>query len=152
MDAKKEIEELNDLIALDHDAVSAYESAINGIAEEPIRAELRQFQEDHRRHIRELSQVVRNLGGKPRERTDVKGFFIKGFTAISSAMGTEPALKAMESNEKLTTRSYAHARDADFGPEAKPLIARAYDDERRHLSWIEQALQNRIWETGAAHP
>jgi uncharacterized protein (TIGR02284 family) len=152
MDTKKEIEALNELIGLDYDAVSAYESAIKGIHEEPIRAQLRQFQDDHRRHITELSAAVRTFGGKPRESTDVKGFFIKSFTAITSSMGTEAALMAMRGNEKLTTKNYSEARNKDFSAAVKPILERGWQDETRHLSWIEQAIQGRIWESGTAHP
>jgi hypothetical protein len=36
--------------------------------------------------------------GISREKPDVKGFVLKGFTAITSMMGTEPALKAVQGN------------------------------------------------------
>ena len=45
----------------------------------------------------------------PREMPDRKGFVIKGFTAVTSMMGDEAALKAMQSNEDLTTSTYAKA-------------------------------------------
>ncbi|HSP78238.1 MAG TPA: DUF2383 domain-containing protein, partial [Myxococcaceae bacterium] len=58
MNQKKMVEKLNDLIALDYDAVGAYEAAINRMDVEFLRMRLREFQQDHERHIRELSQAV----------------------------------------------------------------------------------------------
>jgi uncharacterized protein (TIGR02284 family) len=152
METKELEKELNSLIHLDHDAVSAYESAIGRIDNEPIKQQLRSFQEDHKRHIRDLSNALKSAGGKPNDRSDVKGVFIKGFTAVTSMMGTEAALRAMQGNEKLTTSTYARAREKDFGPSIKTIIDRNYEDERRHLAYIENTLRTRPWESASAHP
>jgi len=152
MDPSQMIEKLNELIALDHDAVGAYEAAIDRIDVESIRAQLRQFQDDHRRHIYDLSAQVKRLGGVPRERPDAKGFILKGFTAITSMMGTEAALRAMQGNEKLTNTSYANALRENWPADLRTVIEQNYRDEQRHLAYVEDALRNRIWEQGTAHP
>ena len=152
MNPSQQIEKLNDLIQLDYDAVGAYEAAIDRIDVESIRSSLREFQNDHRRHIQELSAQVRSLGGTPKERPDMKGFVLKGFTAITSMMGNEAALRAMQGNEKLTNTSYANALRESWSEPVRQLLERNYHDEQRHLAYIEDALRNRIWETGAIHP
>ena len=152
MNQSQIIEKLNHLIQLDHDAVGAYEAAIDRIDVESIRAQLRQFQNDHRRHITDLSAVVVRLGGTPKERPDVKGFVLKGFTAVTSMMGNEAALRAMQGNEKLTNSSYSSALRENWPPDIRSLVEQNYRDEQRHLAYIEDGLRNRIWEQGAAHP
>jgi uncharacterized protein (TIGR02284 family) len=152
MDKNKMIERLNDLIALDHDAVGAYEAAIDRMDVDFLRTRLREFQEDHRRHIRDLSQAVQQLGGKPREKPDVKGFILKGFTAVTSMMGTEAALQAMRGNENLTNRTYKNALNEEWSDDIRMIIERNYRDEQRHLAFIEDALRNRVWEQAAQHP
>jgi uncharacterized protein (TIGR02284 family) len=152
-DINKMIERLNDLIALDHDAVGAYEAAIERIDVTMLRTRLSEFQDDHRRHIRDLSDVVRRLGGQPRQRPDIKGFILKGFTAITSSMGNEAALKAMRGNEKLTNSTYQNALKETWPDDIRAIIERNYGDERRHLAFIEDALRTRSWEAEAAqHP
>lgn len=151
MDPSQIIDKLNELIRLDHDAVGAYDAAIHRLDVESIRARLREFQDDHRRHIAELSALVRNHGGVPVERPDAKGFILKGFTAITSMMGNEAALRAMQGNEKLTNTSYGNALRENWPPEFRDVIERNYRDEQRHLAYIEDALRNRIWEQGGAH-
>jgi uncharacterized protein (TIGR02284 family) len=152
MDMKRMIERLNDLIALDIDAVGAYEAAINRIDVEFLRMNLRQFQQDHEQHIRDLSQMVKTLGGTPRQKPDAKGFILKGFTAVTSMMGTEAALQAMRGNENLTNRTYRNALKEEWGSEARTIIERNYMDEQRHLAFIEDMLRNRPWEQTPAQP
>jgi uncharacterized protein (TIGR02284 family) len=151
MDQKKMVKKLNELIALDHDAVGAYEAAIERIDVEFLRMRLREFQQDHERHIQQLSQAVRRLGGTPRERPDAKGFLLKGFTAVTSMMGNEAALQAMRGNEVLTNRTYRSALEEEWSEDLRSLIERNYQDEQHHLSFIEEALRDRSWEQ-AAHP
>jgi uncharacterized protein (TIGR02284 family) len=152
MDLNRMIERLNELIALDYDAVGAYAAAIHRIDVESLRMRLREFQQDHERHIRELSEVVTRLGGTPRTTPDAKGFILKGFTAVTSMMGNEAALQAMRGNETLTHRTYRMALDEDWSDEARALIERNFSDEQRHLAFIEDALRHRIWEQTTVQP
>lgn len=143
---KKLISHLNDLITLDHDAVGAYKASINRIDVPFLKERLREFQSDHVRHIQTLSDVVRRYGGTPKERPDMKGFMLKGFTAVTSAMGNEAALRAMQGNEMLTNRMYKKALDEQWPEDIRAIIASNYADEQRHLAFIENALKSRSWE------
>ncbi|HEX8439388.1 ferritin-like domain-containing protein [Archangium sp.] len=152
MDLNRMIQRLNDLIALDYDAVGAYEAAITRVDVESLRMSLRAFQQDHVRHIQDLSRVVTMLGGTPTQKPDLKGFLLKGFTAVTSMMGNEAALQAMRGNEVLTNRTYQMALSEDWSDEARRIIERNFSDEQRHLAFIEGALRNRIWEQTPVQP
>ncbi|MDB4965938.1 MAG: hypothetical protein JWN44_1627 [Myxococcales bacterium] len=145
---EKIIEELNELIRFDFDAVGAYNSAINDIKEVVVRDPLTQFRGDHERHITELSQIVTRLGGKPVDAPGLKGVIRKTMTKVAGLGGTELTLKAMRSNEEVLNKTYAHHLTLDFPDDVKEVIRRNYGDEQRHLAWVEQSLQNRIWESG----
>jgi uncharacterized protein (TIGR02284 family) len=139
---------LNDLIQLDIDAVHAYGQAIDNIDDASVRARLQEFQNDHERHVTELTQSVREHGGTPVEhKRDFKGFLIEGMTAIRSATGTKGALKAMKTNELLTNRSYDKALAEDLAPRVRDLVMRNRDDERRHLQFIESVLSGKTKDT-----
>jgi uncharacterized protein (TIGR02284 family) len=145
---EKVISILNDLIQLDIDAVHGYGQAIDNIEDTVVRGRLLEFQNDHERHIRELSQVVRDQGGTPIEhKRDFKGFLIEGMTAIRSATGTKGALKAMKTNELLTNRKYDKALEEALPPRARDLVLRNRDDERRHLQYIESCLAGKSVDT-----
>jgi uncharacterized protein (TIGR02284 family) len=137
---------LNDLIMLDYDAIKAYQSAIDRIEVPSIKAELESFRKDHERHVQNLSHEVRKLGGTPAQRRDLKGPFIQGFTAIMAMMGVEEALRAMKTNEQLTTRSYANALKEVLPEDCRIVVEANYKDEQRHLAYVENALRNHIWE------
>ena len=137
---------LQDLLHLDMDAIKAYDQAIKACEHENVSSQLRLFRSDHERHVRNLSQELTKLGEKPDARTDVKGFFIEKFTAITS-IGTRSALMSMMGNETLTNARYKSALDLQDIPEsAKSVIRSNYADEQRHLEWIRNALDQKIWE------
>lgn len=149
----KMIEELGELIRYDYDAIGAYTSAIDDIHELAIRDPLIQFRGDHERHVENLSAIVRRLGGSPPEAPGVKGFIRKTMTKVAGLGGTEMTLKAMRSNEEVLNKTYAHHLSLDFPDDIKEVIRQNYGDEQRHLAWVEQALQTRLWESGVgAHP
>lgn len=139
-DMTKMIDSLNDLIALDYDAVNAYESAIARINDASVQTRLREFKGDHEQHIRDLSGYVASYGKEPRRRPDTKGFFIQAFTAITSMMGDKAALTAMKSNEELTNRTYDKALEHEWPGPVRRILEKNRDDERRHLSFIEEQL------------
>lgn len=148
--SEKLLGKLNELLMLDHDAVESYEQAIKRMDSEFCRTKLREFQGDHRRHIVDLRDCIVRFGGKPQDHGDIKGFFIKGMTAIQSMAGDEMALKAMHTNEKLTNAKYGDAvKDQSMPDDVRAIVEKNRDDEVRHLDWINQALSQRFWERPA---
>ncbi len=131
---------LINLAQLDIDAVHAYEQAISNIDDATIATSLKTFQEDHKRHITSLSVEIKRLGETPPEDKDIKGFLISGFTAVRSLTGTEGALKAMKTNEELTTKTYHNALEEGLPSSIRELIERNYSDEQRHLAYIKKTL------------
>ncbi|MDD5203957.1 MAG: DUF2383 domain-containing protein [Desulfobacterales bacterium] len=147
MEYEEITKKLNSLIQLDIDAIHAYEQAMKNINEVFIRDQLAEFRNDHHRHFRELSAVVQGMGGSPPDYSpDFKGFLIQGFTAMRSVTGTEGALKAMESNEKLTNKTYEEASSWDLPLDAISLVRSNFDDEKLHIRYIQTSLRDRIWE------
>src|SRR5215475_8737245 len=95
----KLIEELSDLIRFDHDAIGAYDEAIEKIDQTEIRTQLQQFRADHERHVVELSAIVRQHGGSPPVKPGARGIIRKTMTKIAGLMGVEATMQAMRSNE-----------------------------------------------------
>jgi len=138
------IEILIDLAQLDIDAVEAYHQALERIDNKPIFDEINKFKNDHVRHIEELSALITKFGGAPPEKSkDIKGYLIEGFTALRSITGTEGALNAMETNEKVTNAKYKEAieKNLNYPAEIMEVLQRNYSDERHHLSYIQDQLE-----------
>lgn len=148
----KIIEELNDLIRFDHDAIGAYDEAIDKCDEMVVKDQLTIFRGDHLRHVTDLSAVVRRLGGNPPESPGLRGLVRKTMTMMAGLVGTEACLKAMESNEQVLNKQYASRATAAFPQDILELISRNYADEQRHLAWVQMALRTRLWEQAPAQP
>jgi uncharacterized protein (TIGR02284 family) len=147
MTQQEPVSHLITLAQLDIDAARAYAQAIDNIDIPSIRDRLDDFRQDHERHVSELSEVIRWMGGEPPERTpDVKGYFIEGYTAIRAMMGIAGALRAMKTNEMMANAIYERALALDLAPEVRGLIERNREDERRHLAYIESVLEDRAWQ------
>lgn len=148
MDTDKVISELRSLIQLDIDAAHAYRQAIPEIESDEIQNQLGKFLDDHERHVVELGDALRGLGAEaPEYSRSFKGFLISGFTAIRAAMGIESALKAMRTNEKITNKMYSESAKMDFPPAIKELVLRNFEDEKRHLTYVEETLAAKAWKT-----
>ena len=144
MDNKEIAKRLSSLAQLDIDAVHAYKEAIERVEDPQVRENLVRYREDHERHVSELSAEISRLGETPPEfSVDFKGFFIQGFTSLRSMTGTEGALNAMHTNEKLTNKNYSEASIWNLRTNIQAIINLAYEDEKRHLQYIEMELDKK---------
>lgn len=146
MNTEDIIKELSDLVQLDIDAFHAYSQALKNIYHQAISDQIKSFQADHMEHVNNLSREITRMGGQPPEFSqDFKGYLIEGFTSLRSVTGTEGALKAMKTNETLTNKTYESAVKKEFTPEIKTILEKNYDDEKRHLKYIEDAINTEAW-------
>jgi uncharacterized protein (TIGR02284 family) len=148
----KIIEECNDLIRFDYDAIGAYNEAIDAIDDPSIKSPLIEFRSDHERHVLDLSSIVRRLGGEPASRPGARGVVRKTLTKVAGLVGPEATLRAMKSNEEMLNKQYGNRSKLDFPADVLAIVTRNYQDEQRHLRWVEEALKNRLWEQRPAHP
>ncbi len=137
------VDELNKLIQLDFDASKTYEQALEHTEDdEQVREDLTAFRLDHLRHISDLQNVIRGLGGEPKDPgRDVKGVLLEGMTKLRSVTGLKGALKAMRMNEQLTNKTYDKAIEMALPVDARAIIDANLADERRHLATIDAHLE-----------
>src|SRR5690606_1429347 len=103
---------------------------------------LKEFKEDHSRHIRELSELLRNHGEEPPTSSSAKKWLTKGKVIIANLVGDITILRAMLSNEEDTNTAYDRIdQRADKWPDATSIIQRGRDDEHNHKSWLESTLE-----------
>lgn len=150
MENREIVKELKSLCQLDIDAVHAYNQALDKIDLADVKLQIERFRGDHERHITDLSELIRTFNEEPPAFSrDFKGFILDAFTKIRSISGTEGALKALKSGEDITNRRYGDARNMDFPPRIREIIEANYRDEQRHLNYVQQAINDRIWEEAA---
>lgn len=132
---------LNDLLQLEQDALPAYGLAIAGLREQRYRDELGAFREDHRRHVRELTRLIRDRGGLPLLLPHLPTGLLKlALQAAGLPGGDRAIVLAFRANEWQSQAKYARIAEEVADPEAAEVLRRAAADEARHYAWAVATL------------
>jgi rubrerythrin len=122
--------------------VHAYTLALTLISDAARHQVLSGFREDHERHVRELSALVRAHGGIPIHLPHIPtGPFKLAMQATGAVAGDTGVLLAFKTNEGQVRDKYRRALDETWPPDAQPVIARAAHDEDLHYEWVTQELE-----------
>jgi rubrerythrin len=135
---------LNDLLQLDHDAIGAYEIAMNKLKDRDQAAQIAGFLRDHERHIRELNEVIAELGGTPKNQPHATGPFKLALQSLGALAGDRGVLMAFRTNELQVRAKYdTYAAKANHWPtHIKRIIDGAALDEERHYRWVSDVMKS----------
>lgn len=133
---------LNDLLQLDHDAIGAYEIAMEKLEDRDAASQIAGYLRDHERHVRDLNELIQSLGGVPKNEPHATGPFKEALQSIGALAGDKGILMAWRTNElQVRTKYDAYASAANAWPhEAKLVVDRNALDEERHYQWVTEAL------------
>jgi ElaB/YqjD/DUF883 family membrane-anchored ribosome-binding protein len=137
------IKGLNDLLQLDHDAIGAYDIAIEKLEDRDHASQISGFKLDHERHIRDLNQLIAELGGTPVNEphgTAPLKMAMQKAGALGGDRGTLIAWRANELQVRTKYDSYA-SRAMTWPSNVKRFIDEAALDEERHYHWVANVLQ-----------
>ena len=136
------LEGLNDLLQLDHDAVGAYEIAMEKLRDRDHADQIAGFRRDHERHIRELNELIAELGGTPMNQPHATGPFKLALQSLGGLAGDRGTLMAFRTNELSVRAKYdAYAAKANAWPtHIKRIIDGCALDEERHYRWVSDVL------------
>lgn len=130
---------VTDLISLEHDAIAAYDSAIEKLSDPALSSQVALFRDDHKQHLEVLNEMARELSIDVPTSGDMKEWLTTGKIALANLAGDSAILKAMKTNEDDTVTAYERAsHHADAIPRSKLFFAKALEDELRHRSWMER--------------
>lgn len=134
---------LNDLLQLDHDAVGAYDIAIEKLDDRDHADQIAGFRRDHERHIRELNTLIAELGGTPKNEPHATGPFKEALQSLGGLAGDKGVLMAWRTNElQVRTKYDSYASKAMFWPDnVKRIVDQNALDEERHYRWVADVLQ-----------
>lgn len=136
------LEGLNDLLQLDHDAVGAYQIAMEKLHDRDHADQIAGFRRDHERHIRELNELIAELGGTPKNHPHATGPFKLALQSLGGLAGDKGVLMAFRTNELAVRSKYdAYASKANHWPTSiKRVIDACALDEERHFRWVSDVL------------
>ncbi|MGV8083702.1 MAG: ferritin-like domain-containing protein [Coriobacteriia bacterium] len=140
------VRKLESLAQLDIDAVHVYTQALEHVTDAEVREAFVRFQGEHQYHAEQLGDAIERLGGeRPEMKIDLMGRMADWVTALRSMSGTSGALHAMKTAERYHNNRYGDAQS--WGLEDAGLattLRRFYDDEKRHLAFVEQRLSGYV--------
>ena len=135
------LELLRRLVRLDLEAVAAFRDAARHVRERRVRERLEAFRVEHEAHVQALEGLLRQAGGDPPRRSGARRVLNKGRVLLADLVGDEAVLRQLQDVALTANEEYEDAlRHHDLG-DAEPLLRRFREEERRHLAWIEQRLQ-----------
>jgi Domain of unknown function (DUF2383). len=146
------LEGLNDLLQLDHDAIGAYEVAIEKLEDRSHASQIRGFKRDHERHIESLNQTILSMGGVPKNEPHGTGPLKEAIQGLSAVAGDRGLLMAWRTNEhQVRTKYDRYASKANAWPsDVKRLIDENALDEERHYHWVTEVLEPMGGDRGSA--
>lgn len=152
-DIAEVVEGLNDLLQLDHDAMGAYEVAIEHLADRDHAAMIEGFRTDHERHIRSLNELIIRFGGEPKNEPHATAPLKKAIQRIAATGGDQAILTAWRANELQVRAKYdRYAQKAIQWPrDAKRLVDENALDEERHYDWVVDRMGSGGGEVGTAN-
>jgi rubrerythrin len=136
------LEGLNDLLQLDHDAIGAYQIAMEKLHDRDHADQIAGFRRDHERHIRELNELIAELGGTPKNHPHATGPFKLALQSLGGLAGDKGVLMAFRTNELAVRTKYdSYASKANHWPtNIKRIIDGCALDEERHFRWVSDVL------------
>jgi rubrerythrin len=136
------LEGLNDLLQLDHDAIGAYQIAMEKLHDRDQADQIAGFRRDHERHIRELNELIAELGGTPKNHPHATGPFKLALQSLGGLAGDKGVLMAFRTNELAVRSKYdSYASRANHWPtHIKRVIDACALDEERHFRWVSDLL------------
>lgn len=133
---------LRALVALDFDAIAAYELALAHLTSTTLQKPLRQFRSEHERHVRELSQLLLTYQEKIIKPSEVSQWLIQGPMVISGPISDQVLLEALLNLEAATNAAYHEILSRlDRWPAAESTLVDSYLDEVYHQYWLEETCQ-----------
>ncbi len=133
---------LKDLIALEYDAYEAYQMAIDKIESKLYKDKLTEFQIDHDRHIKDLSQILANYNDGSVKAPDIKQWLAKMMISIGNLLTSDRGiLRVMSYIESDTNTAYARYTNYEGIEESvTKTLQQNLMDEKKHKQWIEHTL------------
>ena len=136
------LQALSHIIQLDYDAIEAYDAAIERLRDTHYRETLKSFREDHRNHIQTFTNYLRDVDYAYPRGPGIKSIFTQGKVMIANISGDKAILLAMRSNEMDTNTAYKRMLEhPGLTDDLFKKIQDAYEDEKRHLAWIEKTIK-----------
>lgn len=136
-------EMLNSLVELNHDCISAYESALTRVDREDYRVRLRAMASDLRRHLDELKPVVGPLTTNVSDSPSPKELLTKGRVVLAGLVGDQAIIGALRQNQQEVLRALQAAVNYEGNTaQTRTMLQAHLQTETGHVHWLEGHANN----------
>jgi uncharacterized protein (TIGR02284 family) len=133
------VDALNDLLEMEFEALEIYDAAIHRLDKEDYRDKLREFKEDHEKHVKDLTDYLEKIGEEPSKKPSGKQVLPISIISLKSLIGDKSILKTMVSVEEDTNKAYERMnKHSDKHEKSADMIKEFYNDEKKHKAWLEK--------------
>ncbi|KAH3746238.1 hypothetical protein Pelo_12377 [Pelomyxa schiedti] len=164
------ISKLNEVIHLDIDAWHAYDLVVQKVPKGEISSNLASFQADHMRHVEDMSTLVTKLTSPHalvwRNPTEIcQGFqglhdqrdgdgqhCVCAHDDVCHVDQREADQQDVRERGAVGHGHGAGGRDWDRRAGRRQLVEGGWEDEKRHLRWINEAIEREAWNKEPAWP
>lgn len=142
---------LDTLEYLDQETVRVYDEAVARLDDPQTAERLREFRRDHERHVGEFADLAGRIewsrGGPSQQ---FRQFMDEHLRVVQQASGRDRILEGLLLVERANLVELRRALEADLPGEAQETVRRSFEDEQRHVSYVEEQMASAVGLAGAA--
>jgi hypothetical protein len=132
-------EALQALIPFEHAVIELYDAAIKSLRKHFYKEKLRDFKENHKRHIDLVMELLEEHGEMIPEGPVEATYCLK---APKSMVEDKDILKVLKRNEEVVAKVYERMNThTDKWEDADPIIAWSMEDEHIQQEWLKHTLK-----------
>lgn len=119
-------------------AAETYQQVLEAFGDEPIGADLRALQAEHRESADALGTFIAERGGEPAESSGIWGMWAKAVEGTAKLFGVAAALRSLKQGEEQGIEDYEDAlQDPTLDAESHQLIVSLLPATQAHVSRLE---------------
>jgi len=137
----KKILRLHYLTEADFSAAIAYQEALTRAEAPFFREKFEEFRIDHRRHIRDLQEVLQEEEDSLRLPCEEPQYFHPEREELENCRSDREIMRILKSTTDCTTVLYGEAIELDFPAPLSIMLQNGFTDVLRHRAWLKANLK-----------
>ncbi|WP_339897677.1 DUF2383 domain-containing protein [uncultured Gilvimarinus sp.] len=138
MEPTQVIDEMNDLLDMDRQAIIAYRTALKSIEDEQAKLRLSQHLTDYKLHSVLLRKTIVNEGGTPHKKSSKSRSLSIQKVAFARTQSDQALLRALGESEKICEKRYQRSFVIGHAEPIQTVLQKGLDNSRRHMAWLGQ--------------
>lgn len=140
MEQEHLIDTLNELLKGEQMAIHIYSRTKKLQEDAQVAPMLARFEQDHKLHAKELTKMVKELGGEPNAKLGMPGLMANVMSFINSLRGPEHLLRQVYDGEDKGVNAYLE-RLEKLDPVHQAKVKQMLEEDHNHLKWFKDRME-----------